>query len=353
NIMLKKTLKIGLWVLLTGIILIFLLVAGFIAVIHFGKTAPEGKSYEIGGSSTPHGWMGMEIIYSSAHDLAWITGFNYTDKFLYGAIPGRWFVITSTGDGRNELVLFTTEKKLKAYLAEQNVEIKKLVEVPIFKVPELSNGYYLIPVGIALYRGAVCYASGIDSIGVFRNFVVGKGYDNRNPERDDHRWFAMDMEKEEIVFKDGLKGIASFIGVDNEALKSSIKEIPDFGHEYKKKYKLPFGCKWGTVENYISRWDLDICKAPSRHRVISFVMFYKYEQEYIFGRAWHEYFIFNEKDEKCLFYVKKEDWLDKLKELGLLPSGFKYFRDWSEEKIIEYFEREPWLKEDYPQAKHI
>lgn len=299
-----------------------------------------------------------------AKSLHWVTGFNYTDKYLYGKTTVRWFVIAADEKTGllDKLILFYSEGKFKNYLAERGVQVKELIEVPVFEAPELSNGYQLTECypGLRLSRGGIYYAHQVNEFGIFGDFIIGKGIKGdqqlSNPENT-VRWFIMDMGKEKIIFNDNLKEIAALASLKTEEINAGLQKIPDL-FSWNKKYPLPFKhWEWGAYSLNSSSLQI-IYRGPNGDDIapVHFIVRHKRQNGYIFGKTRHEYFIFNTADEKTRFFDgnKEADWLAALAGLKLEPKDFESYSE-SDQKRIAGYETPPWLDpgEHYTWATHV
>lgn len=324
----------------------------------------DHEKYRVKSEEDDWTWAGVELLWDTPEDAAvrpvddgsragnslrWITGVNYTDKLLYGKTATWWFVLTS--DEKTKLLhkpqLFQTENKLKDYLAAQGVQIKKLIEVSVFKAPGLTNGYRFKMSGgqrLDLYRSTSCYAYGISPAGVFDRIIIGQGFKGDpnvyNPDFKPY-WFMVDINNDKSVFSTDFNEIASAAGLKPEQIKVGLQNVPVWNG-----IDLPFKrYTWGPCSKIAH--SIQILYEPTdeigkEYSFVHYILYYKRQNGFIFGKAWHEYFIFNTTNEKTQFFelTKETDWLAELTKYNLDPKDFTGYED--KDTAIAEYERPPW-----------
>ena len=346
----NKITKIILWSAAAGLLLFGLYRVYLSRATGEREALPTHNYFADSGDEGEYGWSGLGIgwRYRDIDDgglVRWITGFNFDGKSVYGKTPLKWFVITSSGGWLDKLLWFDKETEFNEYVAGNKVALKKLIEVPIIKLPVLPKGYYL-SADLGLF-GRNSYADNVTIIGVFKDYIVGKGRPYGEPDSE-ARWFAVNMDKGEVVFKDSLAEVAAVFGADTEGVKARLTTIPDL-HSYVVKYKLPFenanmggGIGEVALRGYLGT---SVSEVGGDGEGIKFLVYFKFGREYAFGKTWHEYFIYNDNPKQLLYFDKKDDWLVKLRELGETPDNFVPVYPES------YYEQPPWLKPKIEAAK--
>ncbi|MBI4802183.1 MAG: hypothetical protein HY796_06630 [Elusimicrobia bacterium] len=318
-------LGLGKIVLCGGIIL-----AVLISVENYMRTH---KKYDLHYHSDSCGWLRLKI-----GQAKWIAGYNYTERFIYGKTPVSWFVV----DTQNCKTLeFRGEKNFQDYLRSNGVKLKKLIEVPIFKIPTIPYGYKMTEgrsirsekTVLVLFRGETKNTGFktiplIAKVGLMDDYVIGEN---------DKGWFYVHMPTGKTLLTKNLDELAVVLRVTKNELSQKIIAVPDY-----KKYKLPF--EKCAIDDAITwtGWTYQLIgDYPDDQKwLVRVIEYHRKKKGYIYGKSTADFFIFNIKSADCAYFgQKKEDWLKELDRLKLPHDKFTML---PAQKVHD-MEYEPWL----------
>lgn len=326
-----------------SIVLVLIICWGIVCAI-----VDSNKKYEIsggwdGGGPQNWGWLGLEIS-GRATNIEWITGYNFSGNFIYGKTPISWFI---TDTQNYQEIEFRRESSFLKYLHNNNIEFKKLIDVPIFRIPDLFYGYQLAEGNDNWYKRTVLSVtksdpndvveSGITKIGLMDDYVVGEN---------DKGWFYVYMPNDKKQFAKNTDELAVILGVSKNELLQKAVDIPDY-----TKYKLPF-------KNYTISADIrtanarglykindpcETCTTSSYTSIVRFLEYYKKKKGYIYGKSMTDFFVYNIKNANCAYFgQKKDDWIKELDRLNLPQSGFT--KVMSEDRLRK-LRQDPWSEQ--------
>ncbi|MBI4800990.1 MAG: hypothetical protein HY796_00535 [Elusimicrobia bacterium] len=314
-------------VMLCGVVAL----AVFIAVWVFIGTQ---KKYDLSRWPYTWGWIGLET-----GGLKWITGYNFTERFIYGKTPVSWFIL-DTRSNRNQRLEFRNESSFRNHLRNNSVEFKKLIDVPIFRTPYLPFGYDLDEGDSIRYRKTVLSMgkdygdfkseTGITKVGLMDDYFIGEN---------DKGWFYIHMPTGKKLFAKSMDKLAVVFGVNRDELLRKIINVPDY-----LKYKLPFkNYTFNTRNRCDNVYKLSAHSKGRYNSAVLFVEYYKKRKGYIYGKSMTDFFIFHIKSADCVYFgQKKDDWLMELDRLKLPHDKFIMLP----EEVVYKMRQDPWLNEN-------